>query len=536
MIGYLIALVVFLAWCGGIYLLHRKKLLERFNMNLWGPFIMWKTRKGRDLIDRISRRKTLWGIYGMASLWICAGSMFTMMLLLLWEATIVSQVAKAPSPELILGIPGLNPVIPLGYGILGLVVAIVVHEMSHGIMTRLGGMKLQSLGLVFLVFPMGAFVEPDEKDIQATTRRKRAKVFAAGPASNMIVAMVFLSLFSGVMMSSLEPAHDGALVLGVVDGSPAGHADISPSCVITSVAGQPVASFDDFDSFTGAEPGSGVAVQYYLGGETHTASNITYGVVVSYAVEGYAAYESGLEPGMVLVSINDTAVRNSAELSDAMALTRADQTVNVTVMRYFDDLGGFFVDHGIDDVVLSNKHDYYEEFYPDENLLEYDGKGYLGAGFLLMGVDYEGVDYYSSILGNPFGGDADLHDFSMSWLRLIALPFLDLAPLRSPVTDIYEPSGALAWMPAPAFWIITNSIYWIFWLNLMVGLTNVLPAVPLDGGYIFRDGIDYLLSRSGKTYTKEQKDRIVSAVTMTLALVVLGLILWQLIGPAFNSL
>jgi len=531
--GYLIALVVFLAWCGGIYFLHRKKWLEKFNMSLYGPFIMWKTKKGRDFIERVARHKTLWNIYGMASLWICAGAMFTMMLLLLWEATIVTQMTKAPSPELILGIPGLNPVIPVGYGILGLVVAIVVHELSHGIMSRRGEIKVRSLGLVFLVFPMGAFVEPDEAEIQTTTRRRRAKLFAAGPASNMIVAMVFLSLFSGVMMSSLEPTTDGALVLGVIEESPAGLADISPSSVITSINGSPIESSDALGSFTGADPGSGVTVQYYLAGELVTASNLTYGVVVSYAVEGYAAYEHGFEPGMVLVSLNDTEIRNSDYLSDAMAETSAGQAVNVTVMRYFDDLGGFFVDPGIDNVVLSNKHDYYEEFYPDDNKLEYDGVGYLGAGFLLMGVNYDGVDYYMSTLANPFEDDADLHDFSMSWLRLIALPFLDLAPIRSPVTDLYTPSGSMDWMPDSAFWLVTNSLYWIFWLNLMVGLTNVLPAVPLDGGYIFRDGLDYLISRVKKGYGKEQREKMVGSVTMILALFVLTLILWQIVGPMF---
>ena len=32
-----------------------------------------------------------------------------------------------------IGLPGLNPVIPLWYGILALVIAMVVHEFSHGI-------------------------------------------------------------------------------------------------------------------------------------------------------------------------------------------------------------------------------------------------------------------------------------------------------------------------------------------------------------------------------------------------------------------
>jgi len=46
--------------------------------------------------------------------------------------------------------------------------------------------------------------------------------------------------------------------------------------------------------------------------------------------------------------------------------------------------------------------------------------------------------------------------------------------------------------------------------------------------------MDYLLSKTGRTYTKEQRDKIVGKVVLALALVVLGLILWQLVGPALN--
>jgi membrane-associated protease RseP (regulator of RpoE activity) len=67
----------------------------------------------------------------------------------------------------------------------------------------------------------------------------------------------------------------------------------------------------------------------------------------------------------------------------------------------------------------------------------------------------------------------------------------------------------------------------------MVGLTNVLPAVPLDGGYIFRDGMDYLVSKLRKGYSKAKREEVVGSVTLVLALLVLALIVWQIVGPAF---
>ena len=529
--GYLIALVVFIAWIALIYVLKRSKWLERHSMSLYGPMIMWKTRKGRDIVDRLASWKRLWTFYGSASLWICAGAMALIMLLLLWEATIVPQIDQAPSPELILGIPGLNPVIPLGYGILGLVIAIVVHELSHGIMTRLGGMKVQSMGVVFLVFPMGAFVEPDEKELQSTTRAKRSKVFAAGPASNILLSLAVLALFSGVMMSSLEPVNDGALAVGVIEGSPVERAGIFPSSVIASIGGITLSSAADFDERTSTSPGSNVTVEYYFKGELRSAE-VLDGVVVAYVAEDFAAYNAGIRTGMLLISIAGMEIGSADAISDVMAGRHAGEVVAVVVMSYSDSVDSFVADPTITSLTLSDKWDYYDEFDPNNNDPSYQGVGYLGGGFLNLGLRTEDADYYAALLSHPFEGDNDLSDFSMSWLRLVALPFLDLAPVRSPVTDLYEPTGGLAWMPDGAFWLLTNSLYWIFWLNLMIGLTNVLPAVPLDGGYIFRDGLDYLIDRKGTKYTKEKRDQLVGSISITLALTVLALILWQLVGPA----
>ncbi|OGS43664.1 MAG: hypothetical protein A3K76_04400 [Euryarchaeota archaeon RBG_13_57_23] len=530
--GYLIALIVFLAWIGMVYVLNRIKWFEKHSMALQGPFIMWKTERGKKLIDRLASRRRLWEVYGKLSLWICAGAMAIIMTLLLWEATIVTQVDRAPSPELILGIPGINPVIPVGYGILGLVIAIIVHEFAHGILTRVGDMKVRTLGLVFLVFPVGAFVEPDEEALKNTTRSKRSKVFAAGPASNIVIAMIVLGLFSGVMMSSLEPGVEGALARGVVEGSPAEMAGIAPSSVIISVNDVPVQSAEDFNSPVYTAPGATIDISYAYKGENKDAT-VVDGIVVSFVAEGFGAYNAGIRAGMVMVSLNGTPLAKVDMIAEVLSDWEAGQTIPCVVMSYNDALDGFAVNSSIAQITLSDKWEYYDEYNPSKNDDSYHGKAFLGGGFLYLGIEAVDVSYYSSTLASPFEGDRNLDDFSRSWLRLIALPFLDLAPIRSPVTDLYTPSGYLEWMPDSVFWLLANSLYWIFWLNLMVGLTNVLPAVPLDGGYIFRDGISYLLDKSGRKYTKEQKDRITGSIAISLALVVLFLILWQLVGPAF---
>ena len=94
-----------------------------------------------------------------------------------------------------IGLPGLNPVIPLWYGILALVIAMVVHEFSHGILSRVADVKVKALGLLMFIFPVGAFVEPDEEEMKNMKKWERMRLYAAGPGSNMVIAIIFSFLF-----------------------------------------------------------------------------------------------------------------------------------------------------------------------------------------------------------------------------------------------------------------------------------------------------------------------------------------------------
>src|SRR5206468_896031 len=110
-------------------------------------------------------------------------------------------------------------------------------------------------------------------------------------------------------------------------------------------------------------------------------------------------------------------------------------------------------------------------------------------------------------------------------------PFTGYVPLQSPSTEFYRLTGPWAAVPAPAFYLIANTLYWLFWLNLMLGATNALPAVPLDGGFVFKDGVEAILARLRKGQPAEKRDRTVRAVSYAFALLILALIVWQFVGP-----
>lgn len=432
---------VIIAYLVLIYFLNRKKILEKYHMSLSGPILLFHTVKGRKTIEKIAKKK-IWKYFGNFAVVLCVAVMIVTMIMLCWSASIATQIpAKmAPSLRMLIGLPVINPIIPLWYGLIGLIIAMVVHEFSHGILASFAKVKIKSLGVLFLILPLGAFVEPDEEELKSIKKIKRARVYAAGPAMNMVVALICAMIFSWSFMGSVTPAHDGILVTGVEEGSPA--------------------------------------------------------EIVS--------------PGALITSFNDTEIRNIVDFNVAIGSTKANQTVNLTFYsnKKFTNTN----------VTLANRYDYTK----DE---EDNGTGYFG-------ITCNDVNTLPKVLSHPFSNADSFKEVLGNSVTYIALPFWGLSPFHSPITEVYTIHGFWSFLPADAFWILANIFYWVFWINLMFGLTNVLPAVPLDGGYIFKDGADTFLHRFIKEDKKREKR--VNGLCYTVALFILFLILWQFIGPRLS--
>ena len=69
------------------------------------------------------------------------------------------------------------------------------------------------------------------------------------------------------------------------------------------------------------------------------------------------------------------------------------------------------------------------------------------------------------------------------------------------------------------FWVLEDLFYWTFWLNLLIGLTNILPIAALDGGQMFNDAVDEALKRL--RIKEESRKKMVSAIGMSFTLILL---------------
>ncbi len=103
-----------------------------------------------------------------------------------------------PQPGVGLLIPGTSFGgfrVPLIEGIIGLLVALFVHEVAHGRAAIGERVRVEDAGILTLLFvPIGAYVEPDERIFQRVEKKSKVRILAAGPAANFYTSILFLFL------------------------------------------------------------------------------------------------------------------------------------------------------------------------------------------------------------------------------------------------------------------------------------------------------------------------------------------------------
>ena len=421
--------------------LKQKGYFEKYNISFYGPALMIRTQKGVGFLRRIAQRKRFWKGYGNLAVIICFIMMVLMVALVIanmWTVLEFTPEQKEALPGIEFGLilPGINPILPLDYIfyiIIALVIGIVVHEFSHGILTFAHGIKVKSLGLLYLIVPLGAFCEPDEEELQKSSMKKRMHVYAAGPMSNFVIALITLFLFSYAGMAAVEPIN---------------------------------------------------------------------GVHISYAIEDSPAEIIGLSAGNVITSLNNTPVNNASDFTKVMDSVSVNQTIPI-------------------------------EFHKDNQLVkttvtpaprsQFSGNS-TQKNISFVGIGFNGyVNGFIDSLQHPLSSADGL--ILMYSLPLIGY-FVGYNPLVNPYTQGLELTGAASFIPAPVFWIVLNVIFWIFWLNLLLGFFNVLPMVPLDGGFLFNDGVRFFVQRIKKNLSEERVEKIVRQITMIISLIILFLVLF----------
>ncbi len=245
--------------------------------------ILLRTRRFQSLMDRLGKQRISkpvgWLMLYLMPVAAAIGAYIFLdevaILLSPRGAEVVSYI-RTISPLANIGLPGINPYLPIVDGWIALVIAMIVHEGAHGIVARSLGLPVKAAGLLFfLVLPIGAFVDVDEGAMKDAKPSYAARVLAAGAGINIIVAIVCLLLLTATV-GAFTPVASGAGIVSVAPNSPAYNAGLRPGDIVTVFDGKPVTDLNAFlGPNTTLEAGETVNLTYYRGGTfTNTSAKL----------------------------------------------------------------------------------------------------------------------------------------------------------------------------------------------------------------------------------------------------------------------
>ena len=201
------------------------------------------------------------------------------------------------------------------------------------------------------------------------------------------------------------------------------------------------------------------------------------------------AEKAGILPGSLVTAINGVPVSSRADITTLLNTTKPGDALTLTVEK---------------DSIVKN--------YP-LTLAAWPAE-YAGSSSGFMGVQYYDGDTIKSAIGEMLSPIGFFQFLIVPFTSDTNLRFLRILAFDSPETSYYQ-------VPFSGFWDMIHLLFWCAWINLNIGIFNAIPMIPLDGGYIFKEGVDRLLDRQGLL---KYSGYVTGAVTYLMLVVLVSLI------------
>ncbi|NQE45305.1 hypothetical protein C5S31_04695 [ANME-1 cluster archaeon GoMg2] len=327
------------------------------------------------------------------------------------------------------------------------------------------------------------------------------------------MALIAFILFFGILFS-FQPVSDTVFyVYGVADGSPAEKLGIASETFITKIDGLPAMDVAGMNNVL------------------EEREEISFTVLDKQGKEREVTVKEGYEhEGVAIVRVEGGTPAANAGMKNGMSITRMD---NMSITGYGDFFE--FMNHTLPGQEIEVQTDEETHMVVLKESPYYANRGYLGIGIannpLGMAVaEFPTRGYLEHLRGVP----SSLMTISpRGWLMLTIMPILPLdrggfSSFNPLLSNFYEPVGAASLFGGSIFFI-ADILFWIGWLNFYVGLFNCLPAIPLDGGYVFKEMLNSVLGIGMKD--KKKKELISTIIVVILSVAILLSILLMLVGP-----
>ena len=230
---------------------------DRKNVKREGIVLIRRTKKGVSFIDSVANRfpRFLGALYTVGVV-VAIGGMFFASYFILTSAVSVAS-GGVEGVKLVLPGPVDNAVsapavlfMPWYFWVIGIMALIIPHEFSHGVVSRLRKIKVKTVGWILLIVIPGAFVEPDEKQLKASTTGTKLRVYAAGSFANFIMAFLFFGIMLLYVPATLNNV--GVIPSYLESGLPM--AEMNATGAILSINGEKILSQDILSNMMSSIP------------------------------------------------------------------------------------------------------------------------------------------------------------------------------------------------------------------------------------------------------------------------------------------
>ncbi|MCL2863335.1 MAG: PDZ domain-containing protein [Methanimicrococcus sp.] len=334
--------------------------------------------------------------------------------------------------------------------------------------------------------------------------------------SNFCVALIAAMLFFGPVLGGIQPIGN-LQIMGIDDGSASLDSGLMNEMVLISINGQKVTDTESVDrALSAVSPGDTVDVrasyqrtsQDYIVHISPSAENVNYaGILITSVVAGAPAETAGIKPGMIISKVNGEYINGMQGFFDVMSIKSPGDTVVFTAKESNDTSGA------TSDIEIVLGATPGNETRPYMGI--YYSAGPLYIGLLGISVGEFNAEGYLSFLKslpslmvsfNPSDLRGSFATMLSAWFFILMMPFLSLmgegfGGFSGVMMAFFEPAGWAEPFGIGIFWA-ANLLFWVAWLNFYVGLFNCLPALPLDGGHLFRT---YFLKAAEKFNMERKK-------------------------------
>ena len=147
------------------------------------------------------------------------------------------------------------------YWLPSIFILLIAHEGMHALFARSVGVKIKDYGIfLFLLFPLGAFVNPVEKQIKKLKLVDKLKIFSAGSFGNFLVAALTFLLLNLLFFLFSVSVESKGIKFEVIEGTPAAHANLKG--ILVKIENQSITTLKDLQEFMEkTKPGEKIRIE-----------------------------------------------------------------------------------------------------------------------------------------------------------------------------------------------------------------------------------------------------------------------------------